>query len=493
MKSSTKERDLEIHIEKSLTGTYLEELQGQGITEAFLNTSNSDHFYLGFPNDFNKTYALDEKRFWHFLASTQEEELEKLKRDPQYKLKIIQRLDKMIKKYGILKLLKKGLDVDNAHFSLLYVTPLASSSKQTKEQYQNNEFSITRQVRYSLTNPSLEIDMVIFINGLPIVTMELKNQWTGQTARVHGQKQYREDRDPKEPLLNFARCIVHFAVDTDEIYMTTKLAGKKTFFLPFNRGNNHGKGNPINNLGHKTAYLWEDVLKKESLSELIQNFVKLSGKKEKDPLSKKTLFFPRYHQRDVVREIIKDASKNGVGQTYLIQHSAGSGKSNSITWVAYQLIETYPINKEVKGAKSIEEPLFDSVIVVTDRRLLDKQIKDNIKGFSEVKNILAPAHSAKELKASLEGGKKIIITTIQKFPFIIDGMSDLSNKNFAVIIDEAHSSQSGFAHDKMNEAMGSQENELEAQDAVIQAMKSRKMKGNASYLGACRTPHNYPT
>ena len=488
MKSSTKERDLEIHIEKSLTGTYLEELQGQGITEAFLNTSNSDHFYLGFPNDFNKTYALDEKRFWHFLASTQEEELEKLKRDPQYKLKIIQRLDKMIKKYGILKLLRKGLDVDNAHFSLLYVTPLASSSKQTKEQYQNNEFSITRQVRYSLTNPSLEIDMVIFINGLPIVTMELKNQWTGQTARVHGQKQYREDRDPKEPLLNFARCIVHFAVDTDEIYMTTKLAGKKTFFLPFNRGNNHGKGNPINNLGHKTAYLWEDVLKKESLSELIQNFVKLSGKKEKDPLSKKTLFFPRYHQRDVVREIIKDASKNGVGQTYLIQHSAGSGKSNSITWVAYQLIETYPINKEVKGAKSIEEPLFDSVIVVTDRRLLDKQIKDNIKGFSEVKNILAPAHSAKELKASLEGGKKIIITTIQKFPFIIDGMSDLSNKNFAVIIDEAHSSQSGFAHDKMNEAMGSQENELEAQDAVIQAMKSRKMKGNASYLAFTATP-----
>ena len=488
MRSSTKERDLEIHIEKSLTGTYIEELKEQGITEAFLNTSNSDNFYLGFPNDFNKTYALDEKRFWHFLESTQKEELEKLKRDPQYKLKIIQRLDKMIKKYGILKLLKKGLDVDNANFTLLYASPLASSSKQIKEQFRTNEFSITRQVRYSQSNTLLEIDMVIFINGLPIITIELKNPQTGQTARVHGQKQYKEDRDPKEPLLNFARCIVHFTVDTDEIYMTTKLAGKKTFFLPFNKGNNHGKGNPINEFGHKTAYLWEDVLRKESLSELIQNFVKLSGKKEKDPLSKKTLFFPRYHQRDVVKKIIKDATEKGVGQTYLIQHSAGSGKSYSITWVAYQLIETYPLTKKVKGAKSIEDPLFDSVIVVTDRRLLDKQIRDDIKSFSEVKNILAPANSAKELKESLENGKKIIITTIQKFPFIVEGMSDLSNKNFAVIIDEAHSSQSGFAHDKMNEAMGSQESDLDAQDAIIQAMKSRKMKGNASYLAFTATP-----
>ena len=488
MRSSTKEKDLEIHIEKSLTGTHLEELKKQGITKSFLDTSDSKNFYLGFPNDFNPTYALDEKRFWHFLETTQEEELDKLKRDPQYKLKIIQRLDKMIKKYGILKLLKKGLDVEDANFTLFYVAPLASSSEQTKKQFKNNEFSITRQIKHSLTNPLQEIDMVIFINGLPIITIELKNPQTGQTARVDGQKQYKEDRDPKEPLLNFARCLVHFTVDTDEIYMTTKLAGQKTFFLPFNKGNNHGKGNPVNKFGHKTSYLWDDVLQKESLAELIQHFVKLSSKGKKDPLSKKTLFFPRYHQRDVVRRIIQDASKKGVGENYLIQHSAGSGKSYSITWVAYQLIETYPSNINVKGAKSLDEPLFDSVIVVTDRRLLDKQIRDDIKSFSEVKNILAPANSAKELKESLEEGKKIIITTIQKFPFIIDGISDLSNKNFAVVIDEAHSSQSGFAHDKMNETMGNQEEELDAQDAIIEAMKKRKMKGNASYLAFTATP-----
>ncbi|WP_198319772.1 type I restriction endonuclease subunit R [Aliarcobacter butzleri] len=440
-------------------------------------------FYKGENKDFNKDYAIDEKRFWDFLESTQSDELEKLKRDPQYKLKIIQRLDKMIKKYGILKILKKGLDVDDAHFKFFFIAPLASSGQEIQKRFASNQFSVTRQVTFSNANPLLELDMVLFINGLPIITMELKNHWTGQNARYHGIKQYKEDRDPKDPLLNFARCIVHFAVDTDEAFMTTKLDGDKTFFLPFNKGNNFGAGNEVNPNGHKTSYIWEEIFSKNSLANIIQHFVRLDGE---------TLYFPRYHQLDVVRKLINDVSQNGVGKTYLIQHSAGSGKSNSITWSAYQLIEAYPSFENVQGSKGLDYPLFDSVIIVTDRKLLDKQLRDNVKSFSEQKNIVAPAYSSSELKSNLENGKKIILTTIQKFPFIVDGIADLSEKRFAVIIDEAHSSQSGSAHGKMNEAMGKKDydEELDAQDLVLEIMKNRKMKGNASYLAFTATPKN---
>ncbi|RLA69199.1 MAG: hypothetical protein DRG24_08865 [Epsilonproteobacteria bacterium] len=477
MRSQTNEQALESSIEKSLTGTSLEEMAERGSAESLPQYGVNDKFYVGQNSDFNKAYAIDTKRFWHFLETTQAKELDKLKKDPQYKLKIIQRLDRMIKKYGVLKILRKGLAVDDAHFTMMYVAPLASSSKVIKKRFDSNEFSVTRQVTYSMANPLQEIDMVIFINGLPIVTMELKNAWTEQNARVHGQKQYKRDRDPSQPLLNFARCIVHMAVDTDEIYMTTKLAGTKTFFLPFNRGNNHGKGNPPNPNGHKIAYLWEEVLTKKSIAGLIQHFVRLDGK-EKDTLSKRTLFFPRYHQLDVVRKIIADASTKGVGQTYLIQHSAGSGKSNSLTWAAYQLIETYPERDDLPGSKGVDNPLFDSVIVVTDRRLLDKQLRDNIKEFSEVKNIVAPAYSSRELRASLESGKKIIITTIQKFPFIVDGIADLSDKRFAVVIDEAHSSQSGSAHDNMNRVMGqADEEEKDALDLIIKSFNEKWFQG----------------
>lgn len=491
MSSQTNEQALESSIEKFLTGTCQEELKLGVISEPLPTYGTNDKFHMGFNRDFNKEYAIDEKRFWDFLERTQENELEKLKRDSQYKLKIIQRLDKMIKKYGVLKILKKGLDVEDAHFTLFYITPLASSGKEIRKRFNSNQFSVTRQVTFSNANPLLELDMVLFINGLPIVTMELKNQWTGQNARFHGIKQYKEDRDPKEPLLNFARCIVHFTVDTDEAYMTTKLDGAKTFFLPFNKGNNHGAGNPVNPNGHKTAYIWEEIFTKLSLANIIQHFVRLDGK-ESDKLNSRTLFFPRYQQLDVVRKLIDDVSVNGVGKTYLIQHSAGSGKSNSITWCAYQLIEAYPLSDSVNGSKGVDYPLFDSVIVVTDRRLLDKQLRDNIKSFSEQKNIMAPAYSSSELKASLENGKKIIITTIQKFPFIVDGISDLSDKRFAVIIDEAHSSQSGSAHGRMNEAMGKKEfdEEMDAQDMILEIMKSRKMKGNASYLAFTATPKN---
>lgn len=265
--------------------------------------------------------------------------------------KLLERFDRLIKKHGILHLLKKGLSVDDAHFNLLYPAPLASSSEKVKQNFADNVFSCTRQVRYSMVNPLQEIDMVLFINGIPLITLELKNAWTGQTARYHGQKQYRDDRDATQPLLTFGRCLVHMAVDTDEVYMTTKLSGSSTFFLPFNKGHNLGQGNPPNPSGHKTAYLWQEVFTKDSLANIIQHFVRLDGS-SKDPLPKRTLFFPRYHQLDVVRKLVDHAAQHGVGQTYLIQHSAGSGKSNSITRAAYQLIETYPASSDVAGGKA---------------------------------------------------------------------------------------------------------------------------------------------
>ena len=494
MVTKTNEQALEAAIEKALTGTCLEELtQGGVLREPDPVYGSRTRYHVGFAADFDPKHAIDTVRFWSFLEATQKDELEKLQSSPDWKLKILTRFDRMVKKYGILKLLRKGLEVEDAHFTLLYQLPLASSSKVVRENFQKNEFSVTRQVKYNTENQLQEIDMVIFINGLPISTVELKNPWTGQSAKVHGIKQYKADRDPKQPLLQFGRCLVHFAVDTEEVYMTTKLAGAKTFFLPFNKGHKNGKGNPPNPNGHKSAYLWEDIFSKESLANIIQHFVRFDGKAT-DALNTRTLFFPRYHQLDVVRKLVDHASNNGVGHTYLIQHSAGSGKSNSIAWACYQLIETYPISDDLPGSKGVNNPLFDSVIVVTDRRLLDKQLRDNIKEFSEVKNIVAPALSSKELKKSLEEGKRIIITTIQKFPFIVDGIADLSDKRFAVVIDEAHSSQSGATAGKMNQAMGmgndgqSEEEDDDPQEKILKAMEGRKMKGNASYLAFTATP-----
>lgn len=490
MPSQTNELALEISIEKYLTGISTEELRTNAVAEDAAAYGGLG-YSIGNPNDYNARFAIDEVRFWDFLEKTQPEELQKLKRESDWQLKILDRLDKIIKKYGILRVLKKGLAVDDAHFTFFYVAPLQNSSATVKENFQKNQFSVTRQLRYSINNPLEEIDMVLFINGIPISTIELKNHWTGQNARVHGINQYKFKRDITQPLLNFGRCIVHFAIDTDEIYMTTKLDGAKTFFLPFNLGNNFGKGNPANPFGHKTAYFWQEILKKESIANIIQHFVRFDGG-EKEPLSKKTLYFPRYHQLDVVRRLIKDTSSNGAGKKYLIQHSAGSGKSNSITWLAYQLIEVYPENDNSTKNKTNNEPLFDSVIVVTDRRLLDKQLRENIKEFSEVKNIVAPAYSSSDLKSALENGKRIIVTTIQKFPFIVDGIADMSNKQFAVIIDEAHSSQSGTSADNLNRALGSNE-DLDAedyQDKILEMMKSRKMTSNASYFAFTATPKN---
>lgn len=492
MVSKTNEHAFEQLIERRLTGFNLETLaatQAAGIPAATPNQG----YQIGYAKDFNPQYALDERLFWQFLHATQPLELAKIeKTGADWQRKIIDRLDRLIKKDGVLGLLKKGFQLEDAEFCLMYPAPLASSADSVKHNFAQNILSCTRQVRYSLNNPLQEIDMVLFVNGLPIITLELKNPQTGQNARYHGVKQYCQDRDNRQPLLQFGRCLVHMAVDPEEILMTTKLNGKETFFLPFNKGNQFGAGNPINPTGHRTAYLWDEILSPASLANIIAHFVRLDGD-SKTPLAKRDLYFPRYHQLDVVRRLVSHSSEYGVGHTYLIQHSAGSGKSNSITWAAFQLIETYPTTVDVRGAKSLEHPLFDSVIVVTDRRLLDKQIRDNIKAFSDVKNIVAPAMNSAELRLALEQGKKIIITTLQKFHFILDGIGDMSGRNFAVIIDEAHSSQGGTAASDLNSALGGQgEQDLDAiqdvQDLVLESIRARKMRGNASYFAFTATP-----
>lgn len=435
--------------------------------------------------DFNTEFAVDEVKFWQFLENTQKEELDKLRDRHQFKRLILERLSRKIKKDGVLTTLKKGLAIDDAHFELLFDAPYNNLNPDTEKLFESNIFSIARQIHYSSTDTFLSVDMVLYINGLPIITFELKNPWTGQTV-YHARKQYQETRDKNELLFQFGRCLVHFALDTEEVFMTTKIDGKSTYFLPFNKGNDNGKGNPINPNGHKTAYLWEEVLEKRSLINIIKHFAKLVEEEDEESgKKKKILFFPRYHQLDVVRKVLDDVKENGVGNKYLIQHSAGSGKSNSIAWLGYQLVEVYD--------KDGKNNIFDSVIVVTDRRVLDKQLKDNIRSFSEVKNIVAHAYNSSELQKSLENGKKLIITTIQKFPFIVDGISDMQKRKFAVIIDEAHSSQSGSSADKLNSVINSSEDEdapEDLQDKILEAMNRRKMSGNASFFAFTATPKN---
>lgn len=440
-----------------------------------------DGYVQGVPTDFDREFAIDRVQFWGFLEATQPKELDKLRGRPNWERLVLERLAKKIKKDSVLAVIKKGLDVDDAHFDLLYRLPYNDLNPEVNARFEANRFSVTRQVHFSETDTLKSVDMVLFLNGLALATLELKNPWTGQTVH-HAIKQYRYDRDPAEPLFQFGRCLVHFAVDPDEAFMCTQLAGQGSNFLPFNKGFHEGKGNPPNPNGPKSAYLWEDVLSRRSLSNIIEQFAKYTVEKnKKTQKEERRLVFPRYHQLDVVRGILQDA-RQGLGRTYLVQHSAGSGKSNSITWLAYQLVELY----DPTGTRNV----FDSVVVVTDRRVLDTQLKDNIRLFSETKNIVAHAESAAELKSHLELGKKIIITTVQKFPFIHDAVCDLTDRSFAVIIDEAHSSQSGTASDKLNKTLGSEDEEEpeDLQDKILAAMKARQMSRNASYFAFTATP-----
>lgn len=490
MPSDTSEKALEACIERHLTG---EVLGGKGITDAEGAEQEQEAFAhkgyrRGESGDFVPEFAIDHKLFWEFLENTQSEELAKLHYKPDWKLQVVERLHRKLKKDGILAVLKKGLDVDNAHLTLFYRQSYNDLNPDVQQRFESNIFSVTRQIYFSNADEK-SVDMVVFLNGLPVATMELKNPWTGQNVN-HAKKQYRETRDPKETLFQFRRCLVHFAVDPDEVWMTTKLDKEKTYFLPFNRGHNHGKGNPVNPDGHRTAYLWTEILPRKSLSNIIEHYAKVvKSKDRKTGKVKIDLFFPRYHQLQVVQRLLADARHRGAGQRYLIQHSAGSGKSHSITWLGFQLIELYD--------KTGSANLFDSVVVVTDRRILDKQIDDNFKMFVEVKNLLAHAESSVELRSHLENGKKLITTTIQKFPLIVEGIGDMSEKTFAVIIDEAHSSQSGQAADKLNMSLGgggdeedddADEDPEDYQDKILEVMNRRKMSKNASYFAFTATP-----
>lgn len=484
MVSNMKEIALERLVERRLTGLNAEDLHG-----GTPPLDSPGPFRLRTASGFDPETALDADMLWEFLQATQSETLEKIQRrhPNDWQRRIADRLGRLIARHGLLHLLRRGIDIDDAHFALFHPAPLPHSAASVHRNFAANIFAVMRQIPFN-PNSNETIDMALFVNGLPIITIEFKNPWTGQRARPHGQQQY-QARDTSAPLLQFGRVLVHMAVDPDEVWMTTRLAGPATRFLPFNKGTNNGAGNPLNPNGHKTAYLWEEVLTRESLAGIIQHFVLLE-RKATTPLNRKTLIFPRYHQLDVVRKLLSHAAGHGVGHSYLVQHSAGSGKSNSITWAAFQLIEICPERAGLPGARATDQPLFDSVIVVTDHRLLDQQLRDNIREFAQVSNIVAPAHSSAELKSALEAGRRIIITTIQKFPVIFDSIADLGDRRFAVIIDEAHSSQSGLAHDKMNITMGSDPDEDDTQDRIIAAMQARKMRGNASYFAFTATPKN---
>lgn len=366
---------------------------------------------------------------------------------------------------------------------LFYVRP-SVHNPEAAALYEKNIFSVTRQLQYSSFNPRLALDVCAFINGLPVITMELKNQLTKQNV-FDAVEQYKNDRTPDEVLFSFKRCIVHFAVDDNEIRMCTELKGKKSWFLPFNKGFNNGAGNPPNPNGIKTDYLWKEILTKDELSNIIENYAQVIAEKDEDTgVTKYKQVFPRYHQLSVVKSLLSDAKRDGVGGRYLIQHSAGSGKSNSIAWLAHQLVTL----KNDSGKE-----IFDTVIVVTDRINLDKQIKDTIKQFMQVSATVGWAKSAGELKQLLNEGKKIIITIVHKFQFILDDIGEVhKDKNFAILIDEAHSSQNGSLSAKMNMVLSGSvyDDEDDLEDKINTIIEGRKMVKNASYFAFTATPKN---
>ena len=397
----------------------------------------------------------------------------------------------------MLDVLRKGVKDRGCDFKLTYFQPSSGMNPKHKELYAQNRFSLIRQLHYSQRNEN-SLDMVLFLNGLPLVTMELKNRLTGQTV-TDAEKQYRTDRDPREPVFQFKRCLVHFAVGNEKVSMTTRLDRDKTRFFPFNKGIE----NPVNPNGHKTAYLWEDILHPNNLMELINNFIHEQETTEKvyDPKIKavkdvkhSVLVFPRYHQLDVIRKLEKAIVEEGVGHNYLIQHTTGSGKSNSIAWLAHLLTHLYRSPTETNR-------IFASIIVVTDRRVLDKQLQETIKQVAQVDGVVHPVdETSAQLRGYLESGKDIIISTIQKFSVIAEEIGKLKSKTFAVIIDEAHSSQSGESARNLRISLSQgielgvtedDADEVSDIDArILEEMEQRRMQDHISYFGFSGTPKN---
>lgn len=434
--------------------------------------------------DYNREYAVDETRLFRFLQDTQPDALEKLGvfKSDMKKKQFLNRLQGEIAKRGIIDVLRNGVKIYPANLIMFYLTPTENNTK-AKEMFEKNIFSVTRQLQYSMDATRLALDICLFINGLPVITFELKNQLTKQDVD-DAVEQYKTDRDPRELLFQFKRCMVHFAVDDARIKFCTKLDGKNSWFLPFDKGYNDGAGNPPNPDGLMTDYLWKDILTKLKLSRIIENYAQVVV--EEDPETKKKSvkqIFPRYHQLDCVEKLLADVKENGIGKRYLIQHSAGSGKSNSISWLAHQLI----------GLEQDGHPMIDSVLVVTDRRILDKQIRDNIKQFMQVANTVAWAEHSGDLRKAIQDGKRIIITTIEKFPYVVPDIGASHKQNrFAVIIDEAHSGQSGRNSAQMNLALSglASEDEMDNEDKINAMMEGRKLLTNASYFAFTATPKN---
>lgn len=449
------------------------------------------------PSDFSRELAFDPKTIFSFLKDTQTRSWEKLCEihGHQVESKILQRLFKELDNRGTLDVLRNGFVDYGVRFKMAYFKPASRLNPETVALYNENRLTVTRQVKYSLSKEN-SIDMLLSLNGLPVATVELKNQFTGQNA-ANAKWQYAVDRDPNELLFKFKkRALVHFAVDTDEIYMTTRLEGKTTHYLPFNLGYNKGAGNPPNPNGHKTAYLWEYVWAKDSWMDIIGSFLLLQTDEYKVDgkiFKKEKLIFPRFHQLDVVRRLALDARQKGTGNNYLIQHSAGSGKSNSIAWLAYRLSSLH---------NDKDERVFDSVIVVTDRLVLDQQLQNTIYQFEHKLGVVQKIDKdSTQLASALSAGINIIITTLQKFPFVLDKIGELPKRNYAIIVDEAHSSQGGEASKKMKETltvidMGDEiESETpkyaedhDIEDEIRSSMLARGKQPNLAFFAFTATP-----
>jgi type I restriction enzyme R subunit len=450
------------------------------IAASLINEAGYDE---GYPSDYDRDHAVDLAKLVQFLLTTQAKAVEQLglAEDGPRRQQFLARLQGETARRGVIDVLRHGLKHGPASVDLFYGTPSPGNPK-AAQLFAANIFSVTRQLRYSRADALLALDLCLFINGLPIATFELKNRLTKQTV-ADAVQQYKRDRDPRELLFLFGRCIVHLAVDDQEVRFCTYLQGNDCWFLPFNKGYNDGAGNPPNPDGVKTDYLWKGILAKQALAEVIENYAQIVEETDAKGRKKRRQIFPRYHQLDVVRKLLAHAAACGVGHRYLVQHSAGSGKSNSIAWLAHQLI----------GLAHSGASIFDSVVVVTDRKVLDKQIRDTIKQFAQVSATVGHAEHSGDLRRFLADGKKIIITTVQKFPFILDEIGDEHRgRSFAIIIDEAHSSQGGRTAAKMHAALSDhgEEEEETIEDAINRIMEAHKMLPNASYFAFTATPKN---
>ena len=484
MVTDTSERGLEDLIVRAMTGQAALVTPG-GVSETSVPAAGGTGWILGDPHHYDREHCVDLVQLRGFLLATQPRlaEVFALDVDGPVRLKFLARLQGEVGKRGVIDVLRKGLKHGPHHVDLFYGTPTPGNTK-AAEQHAQNRFSVSRQVRYSRDGRALALDLVLFINGLPVFTFELKNRLTKQTV-ADAEEQYRRDREPRERLFELGRCVAHFAVDEHDVRFSTHLQGKASWFLPFNQGYRDGAGNPPNPDGLATDYLWKRILTPVGLTDILENYAQVVERR--DPKTKKVerkQVFPRYHQLDVVRRLLADARERGVGRRYLIQHSAGSGKSNSIAWLTHQLV----------GLQREGKALFDSVIVVTDRRILDEQIRDTIKDFAEVGATMGHADRSGDLRRFLQAGKKIIISTVQKFPFVLDEIgNEHRGSRFAILIDEAHSSQGGKTAAAMARALaegGAEDEEESPEDRINRTMEARKLLPNASYFAFTATPKN---